>query len=588
MVQNLSLVVAGVNVTSSMVTCNISKEMNRIYNTASIKLGYKPTLDDTVVITYADDTFTGFVYAIDKSSKSTYTVTCRTNSAKLTEPYSISDNVLETETTSHTLCTQYANDAGVSINITTEDIDFKGSFERSGTKLSALVNLANITGAEYWDDEGIYIAPNKAITTDGTFVDDSDYFNFAVVSESVDNNSLGFITISNGGSEIIYDSIENVVSRNNLSLEIFEATGEVLIFPNPNGVLDYVTGISDLKDVLINKREVFSLDGALQVTTDAAIYSVENIALNGVNITDYSFTQGHNVIYFDEPKTGYMVVDYTAYAQKGMLDIAINEGEAAIDYKIAYRDQLLEDKRVIDYNNQPNTIGDIVVIMPDDMNYVSGIGFWVIGDAEVALTNNGEDIVGATITSTEQSYTVVEDATLLRNAAGDHFHILAYDADSVNSVKCSGTTMPYTLSTVNGRDRVTISEYCPNLVVSYETTATLWEVSADAQDGYVVLSVSDGNGSLQEYPLSTPNFTIVCGLPMDIPVVIHDELGVIADSAVGKTIPFYNSVGAPLATYTADKQGIIVATVTEDGSYKLDTDSVLPKSYLILKVNTGA
>ena len=154
MTQLFNLSVGGVDITDRHVRSSISEAMNRVYDVATVVIDATSDaiLESEIIINYGGKTFTGFIYAVNKIGKNTLQLECRTNSAKLTEPYSPRETVFDDATTSTELCALYAASQNVPITLTSEALNFGGSYERNGTMLSALQTVANITGAEYYDD----------------------------------------------------------------------------------------------------------------------------------------------------------------------------------------------------------------------------------------------------------------------------------------------------------------------------------------------------------------------------------------------------------------------------------------------------
>lgn len=563
--------------------CTVSQEMNRMYDVATFTLDFEPRLELDVVIHYGGNTFNGFVFNTSKKGKNSWGIECRTYGAKLTEPYSPYDEIFDDATTSHDLCALYASESGIPITITSANLDFGGSYERKGTMLSALTNIANVTGAEFWDDgTGIQIQPNKAITTDGMEIPPSDIFDFVASKKTVYNKGIGFITIKNGGSD------SDIISQNKIYAEVDECTGEIFVYPNPYGELELTKGMSVLSPVIVDRTETNSVIDKNIVRLNGAVNSVDSVTLNGVPITDYNFEAGHNVIYFTTGKRGTLTVNYKAKAFKGYTNIKQTPIGRFISFDIYYLDQvvLFEGILLANCGNNASTDGDMVCIVPSDTFYNQGFNVWTIGgDPEFLFFNKSTEIVRP-VTSTADNYTSVESATLEEKENGSGWRYKTrYQIGSALGVQSAGEDISYTTS-VDGDDYYfELSQYYPKVEVSYLTPAMKHTVQfAKITDGEITMVIMNNNTDKTcEYDLDTK---IECGLNQNVPVDVAGELSLEVSDIRGASLPYLkpdNSSG----TLTVDDFGKTKIYVFMDGDYVINTASLKLRSTITLtsKVN---
>lgn len=579
MTQLFNITVDGV--AKEISTCTISEEMNRFYDVATFQIDEIIQHERDVVINYGDKTFNGFVYSTKKLSNLLYSVECRTYGAKLTEPYSAYTEGFDSAETSHELCSLYATQSGVPINITSEDITFGGSYERTGTMLSALQNIAYVTGAEYWDDGStIQIQPNKAITTTGTEIPPSDIFDFVASKSTVYNKGVGFITIQNGGSET-----SDIISRNRIYGEIDECSGEIFVYPNPYGALEHTVGLSELSALTVNRQETNSMLDNDTVTLDGAIDSVTEVTLNGTPITDYNFEQGFNTIYFNTLKRGTLTVTYTANAYHGYTNVSDTPIGRFITFDVFYLDQLMRFEGILlEGCLNTATDGDMICIVPSDRYYNQGFTVWTIGGDPEFIFYNDSDIIIRSVDTTDEDYTQVESVTLESTLTGYRYKT-RYPIKSVLDVQSSGDDIPYSTE-VDGDDYyLTFTQYYPDIKVSYLTDAKSHYVKfAEIANGTVTMVIKNKNTSeVCEYLLE---YKIPCEWYQYIKVDIADELGVEVSDIRGDVLNYVKPDNTS-GTVSVNNFGVVKIYVFMDGDYIIDTGSIKPRTSVTLTSNVN-
>lgn len=590
MTQLFNISINGVDITHRHNMCTISEEINRFYDVATIQIDNSSdvVLESDVVINYGGKTFTGFVYSSSRVGKNSVRVECRTMSAKLTDPYSTSESVFDSALNSLDLCAYYATKTGIPITNTSSSLDFGGSYERNGTILSALSTIAAVTASEFYDENGtVYIVPNKEITTTGTIIPDSDIFDFVPSDKSIYNQGVGYITIQNGGN-----TTTDIVSKNNIYMEIDECSGDIYVFPNPNGVIEHSNGISPLVAISVERKEERSVLDEDIINLDGAIESISSVTLNGENITNYKFEVGHNVIYFSTTQRGTISVTYTASAYKGYSNISVTPLGRFISLDLFYLDQALSFQGFLspDCINS-STDGDMTCIIPKTMSYPKGFDVWTIGGVPEFIFYDKNIVIDRPTTSTVGNYISVEEATIEKTLTGYRYQT-RYPLDTALGVRSSGVDIAYTTSSDVDGYYFELTQYFPNVVVSYQTAGVKHTVQfTDIPGGSVAMVIRNANtGKTNEYDLLGIDMsdlsTVPCVLNQSVPVNIAGQLGMEVADVYGIELT-YSRPGTSTATGIVDEFGILMVYVATDGDYVVNTSSLKARTSITLTANVN-
>lgn len=591
--QLFNISIGGNNITSKHDTSQISELVNRVYDTATVQVSGIDDigLDSAVVINYGDKTFTGFVYAVSRVGRNSLRVECRTESAKLTEPYSPSESVYDDATTSHDLMALYSLTTGIPITISAFNIDFGGSYQRDGTMLSALTTIANVTGAEFYDNGngGVVITPNIEVTTAGRAISDDDIFDYIPTSKSVFNKGIGFITVQNGGEDRA-----DIVSLNKIYAEVDECTGAIFIFPNPIGELEYTNGMGTLTPIIQERKEDLTLLDEDVVHLDGAIFEILSVTLNGATTTEFNYVVGHDVIYFNSLQRGTLTVTYKASGFKGYTNISVTTIGRFISFDAYYLDQVMKFQGFLnpDCDSLASTDGDMTCIVPRDPNYVKGFDLYTIGGVPEFLFFNKNIRIYRDVVSVAENYVSVEDGMLEEVTGGTYICRVRYDLSTALGAKSSGIAIAYTISSDEYGWFFEFTSYFPNVVVSYEVVSTKHTIQfADIVGGEVTMVVrNDNTGETCEYDLSGINnddlSAIPCVLDQWIPVNIAQELSVEVTAILGLSLPFTNPNNTA-GSAIVDEFGIIKIWVFMDGDYVVNTASIKARTTVTLTVNVN-
>ena len=464
---------------------------------------------------------------------------------------------------------------GVPIVNTAVNLDFGGSYQRRGTILSALQNIAAISGAEFYEEDGrVFIVPNKAITQEGVIVSDSEIFDFVSYSTGVYNKGVGFVIVQNGGTPL-----GDVIAPNKIYAEVNECNADILVFCSPKGDLEHSKGISTLTDVLVDRREERSMLDDDMFMLDASISSIVKITLNGIEITDYNFKVEYNTVYFNETKRGTLEVVYVAYGQKGVLNVSNTPMGRFASFDLYYLDQIAQFQGFFS-PNCTNTVndGDMTIVTEKDLFYNKGFNVWTIGGEPSFFFYNRNILLGSLgVTSTSSDYISVEKA----NLDVDNTYTTRYVVKAVLGVRSKNVDIPYTFA--NGK--ITLTRYYPDVEVSYTTASKKHFVKfSEIPNSEIIMSIKNENtGIRKDFPLSLGEN---CKLPQLYTIDIGEELGLEPTTIHGVSLAVH--VEEILYEYVViDNFGKVKINVTANGKYVIDTTVLKDSPKIILTVDTN-
>ena len=587
MISTFKVLVSGIDVTEYIVSSQMNENMNRLYHIASLQSGKRFVTNATVEVTQGDKHFTGFIYAVSQNSKNSYTIECRSHSAKLTTPYfSSSDYALEEATTSHALCTLYETKYGIPILMSAIDLDFNGNYERRGTPLDALANIANITGAEFWfDGTSIHIAPNKPITNMGYALSDADVFDFVPSFDTVFQNGIGKITI---GTTSNTSTIDTNVS---CSAEVDRCSGETIARVIPHDAFVSASGI-ELSEVKTPMLHQGILSPSFSISMEAEIVSVLSVHINGEEITDYSFLV--DTLFFNVEKRGIIMVNYVGYGYRGYANITRAGVERYAEFDILYgacEKYSFQDTMSCDSEDGYSVCGGVSTITPKEMNYAKGFTFYTAGgDPSFSFYSDTKQLTKA-VQTLHKDLDWVEPATLSMEAGGIIRHKTRFLAKGITEVRAGGADITAN-TTLNGEyihfDAIYLGvivsylmegrEHYVNFGENYPNEDIRMIVSGDVQGGCEY--------SLSGYSQDSTGAT-VCVEGVTVPINMIEELGVKPFEAVRRSV----GVTAPsgiTSVIATDNFGILKIPDVIFGEYLLDVNNIRRNSKMKLLAGGSA
>jgi len=580
--QRFKVEVDGVDVTSKVEKCRISREEGRVYNLASFSMGDQLQKMQNVIITMDSFTFRGFISAVDKTTKNMYTIECRSNNAKLTTPITQPEEVLDPATTSHALMDYYAVETGVPITIDSIDLNLGIGYERNGTMLEAITAIAGVTKSDIYDTgNGLKITPRKSISTTGIPVKESDIFNFVSTRSDIINNGVGTVIIKTSADDGTGEGY-NALDSSFCAADIDNSNGSVIVRINPIDILSETRGLTTnfagvltkmqmLKTEAIRSTE-FYLDTAVE--SDADILSVR---VDGVDIS-YTLNEGTNYISFPVEQRGVIEVQYYGSIFASNV-VTISGGFYHIDLvdtqtKVYY----YQGKLSTNDDDRQVTAGGLSVYAPRYMSYSQGYTVSVVGgDITPTFTYDNQPITIA-YTRAEEEIILSESSNILYDGT-DYYATVVNAIKEIVSVKARGEEVLYTLD----GDRLVFSEDYRQVVVVYKADAVRYHVKdGTVSFDYITMHMDDLEFRAEGYNPDDYR-TYPPELPQYIPINLPTELGTFVSDVLGKTYDVKRPNGTTI-NYTPDDTGLIRIYVESPGQYSIDTSPAIPGSYMILTV----
>ncbi|MFA6691658.1 MAG: hypothetical protein WCR98_06745 [Saccharofermentanales bacterium] len=574
MTQQFGTQINGQTVTVESMT--LSCAVGRMYDVCTFTTDIEPIKGQTVTAIIADTTFSGEIDTINKKSEVLYEVIARSSGAKLYEPYSEKTVKLENATTSAELFAQYASETGVDILDTTAEIDFYGNFERNGTHATAIEAVASVTGAEiYTDGVSVFVSQNKPIDNMGEYIEENEIFYFSEISDTSDGGLIGAIDINNGGETSSQQ--DTSISSNAIKTEINKSTGELIIYVSPNGGLDSYSGIGEPRDIVKKMNEKIGADDTSSIELTGPIKSIDAVKVNGAKITNYDYQDGINIINFRSTITGFLDISYNAYAKKTFVTTKKTPDGLFYDYDLVYRDQKASGYGFI----AESAINSIACNIISD-GASDNVFYAQTNNLSIDVTHNGEP-ADFTVDVTHAGINHAEDVSFEAvDGVGDNVFFPRFKY--TGSIDVSGNSGSYTETTIGGRQAIIFASADPNTKVAYEMDGYRYEVDSSPEDGdYVYITLCGDGGYGYTYSDDDP---ASCSFPMAVTVDVPYELGVSVNAVVGISMPAQDALGNSYGALTSDRFGIATLNVNTDGRYKIDTDAIIPGSYIVVVVDT--
>lgn len=367
----------------------------------------------------------------------------------------------------------------------------------------------------------------------------------------------------------------------------------MFIYPNPYGTIEQTVGTSDLLAFKTERSEEQSILDEDVVYLDGSIDTIRKITLNGSEISNMEFVQGHNVLYSNTQMSGTLKVTYTALCYKGYSSISQTLSGRFLYFKLFYLDQLLQFQGFLSNDTSCSggaTDGDMTCVIDGDMIYPKGFNVWTMGGVPEFHFYNGITEILVDVVSTSTNYVSKEDVSLEPMDGGGYRHACRYPIVSVLDARSAGVTVPYITSNVDDQYYIEFTQYYPTLVVSYETTAVKHNVQFDnIASGVIVMAIINTNTEeVCDYDLDGINEddmdTIPCKHNQFVPIDVVSELDVILADVVGHVVTYKDPVSSGGAT-TVDSMGLIKIYVRYNGDYVIDTSNLKPRTEITLNVN---
>lgn len=566
-------------------TFTFTESINSFYNVLTFTADRLYASESDVVFSMGEKGFAGFIFSSTKTSASTYSMVCRSHSAKLTEPYiSSAIDIVIPATTSHGVCAYYANLYNIPIIITSIDLDFAGDFEQKGTVISALTNIANVTGAEFWfDGVSIHIEPNKAIpTVTDLILLDTDIFDFVPFAKTIEQRGIGEIVVG------AVPAIDEITTQIKCTAEVDKCSGEVLarVVPHDAFVSSRNIELNEVKTPMIFNKVIAT---AISSQLEADIVSVQSVKLNDMVITDYTFIA--DTLVFSTSKRGTLMVEYIGYGLHGYTNIIPMGDGRYSEFDIYYgacevfkfQDAMScsDDSNKGEDNNTYSVCGGVYIIMPVTKNYASGFTYYSSpSNANVQFYSDTQRFYPQTQPSPINLPQI--EKGLLSNNNGIFTHQLRFSPQSLTEVTASGEPISPSLS----GNTLTFDKMYSGVLIAYMIGGFKNFVKFDnmPNENIRMLVSGDEEGeceySLEGYNQDN-NSSLVCAEGVTATVDIVGELGVVPVEAIGKSVSITDPLGN-ITTQMVNNFGKLRVPTTVFGTYTLDTVSIQANSEIKL------
>lgn len=615
MTKAISLKINGASVKADSIT--VSNEMGRLYQVATFTMSKIPVGGAVVHISIGDCLFEGFVYKASRTGKNSWSVECRSHTARLTTPFDYPQEGLEAASTASALMEVFAQRAGITINYRSEELYFGNSYQRSGTMLDEIQAVAAVTGSEIFcvNSTTLDVRPHYGITHTGYEVPRSDYYDFLPNEVIFDPGAVGKIVIGDGidtpgddgddGDDGDNGEIENDTDyRAEISID---GCGNFKVLTTVSGVRfkGHRPGIHSCLTPVV---EDLTVQDTHTIALKTIVSNISAIYVNGIKYNNYTFW--NNVVSCLYPISGAVHIEYTGKCYKGMakrFHTDLYDGYTITVF--TYDGKVLSAQTVKADCNKPYSPDPVPRVNPKvdpscgkwllDMPNTPTYHFEFISVGPKVEAEFYEDF-GTTPSKIGFTCSYKGDEPYLIAGTGDN--ALEYDAnnvyveldfDPIEIVEFYTSTSNSTGYRLDGK-KLYWNKVLRHVKFSYTTTGHKYQVDGyDTGDIGVYMQVIPPLNCWKpvEYDLKNedapkdpqdPN-EIGCSLPIDVAVNVSSQLSISVAQCAGKSI----TVSPGSVTLTVDNLGYVSVNVTQNGRYTLDCSSISPRAKIYLDVDTG-
>ena len=593
MTQTLSFSIGGDDWTKYATEYSLTSSMGRAYDVLSFEsLRREPELHAQVEATFQDTVFHGFVYSVAKTGHNQWRVVCRSNTAKLTTPFSQPIEEIEPYTTATELIQAYATISGLSIEYRSIDLDLGASFSRRGTMLDVLFQIAKVTGSLVYPSDGgnkIIIEPLEETPTAGDVVQADETFGTRKKTKSIENAGVGKVVVSTGTVG---------AGAQKLKLKVNGCNAETVIRAVPLTGVVAVSGISPLhEEVRFTKetREIVDEDTLDLSSEISSIYSVLNVGhdigfkkFEGSSLVLHQRTTGIiEIAYFAKVMIGYANLENTPQGIYYQIELSHNK-ETIVEQGFAYCKTNSGDT-TCNFIQGSDSAHDVMFCLPNHPEYVKGFNAFAIGaEPSFRYLVDEHEVLGLFSPSSEVAdYTIVEKVEVYPTETGGCEAVLRTAPSSVRVVFSSDGEIASNHYSVNGK-RIAFDRCYHGIRISYNTISTKYHFQHENVSGKVELLVSSDKNTKKFELFGFDKYDInayPCVLPQDLPVDMVKPLDLNLHDSIGKAVTVYSG-GAPIANTAVDNFGFVFVHVNTDGEYRCSYDDDRTKN-MVLKVSTG-
>ena len=582
-----------------------SSEMGRTYDTISFtyNAAVPPALKAPLTFELGDMVFNGFVYQTSKTGHDKWQVHGRSNTAKLTLPFSQPKKIIEPYDTASSLLAYYGGLQNIQIDYQSAELSFGAGFERDGTPNDMVLKIAAVTGSDvYVNGDTLVIAPLEELGTPTTVYNKSDYFDVALSTDDLQSAGIGKVIVSDGEGAGTFDQ--------RFSFDIRGKT--ITFFPVPYREFSVIEGVINLTETTHYVEETFEIVDEDSIDLKGVVDQITRITLTGVDIS-YDEIDG-SFVYFTERITGLLMVRYLAKVYQGKLKTRTTPDGAYYFVKVSHNGEIHTaqgllhqdaDGAMCDWVSNAND-ETMLVCAPAEKNYVRGFSLYTMSDDGLTplfkFRYDGEpmDVLFIPPVESDENFIAVEEVTLYPYSDVDPKWVAAADLniapDAIEAVYTSESDqLDTTMYHLDGK-LVKFDKLYHEVRISYVKAAKKYYFQSDNINATLKLMIAASpvagwleydligfdKYDLQSYP---------CSLPANLPVDIAGTREVPVSDTVNKNIHVtFRAEDADsdidIGTYVVDSFGFIFVHCENKGQYKCDTSSITNGTFVILTVAT--
>lgn len=582
-----------VDVTDNVSDLQISKTVNRFYNvitfTLSNEFNTASYLNKNVDVYYGDNIVSGFIYSLKKKTYNSISINVRTYGAKLSEPFSPNMVTVDDATTASELCALYGNDLGHTINYNTVDLDFGGSYERDGTKLTALTRITNTIGGEYYDtNSGIVIEADKTIGDSYDLeINDEEYFDFVSNADSIYNAGIGTVRTSTGAFKT-----DDILDPNRINLEVYE-DGTASVYCIPSGNIEKETGIITKTETKIKTiKEDTTIINEDTIFLKASVKSITIVKINGVEVSGFGYSDGSGVLYFSTPQTGYIEIEYIGYYHEAIPKYTLTPNGNLAVVEMYYLNQVLKHYWYIQSNDRYNLGGARVFIDDDPFIYRGYKTYMLDGGIPSEKVYANGTLFYSTRSYNTGTYThkITPHLSPVDDASGNYEYWVDENA-TVKMITSMGKEITAVETIVDDKKYLTFDKYYPRVEITLSEPANIIETPKKTIDGEIIMTIENMNThEVSEFEIGNVDRNDINSLPCElnqyVPIDMVRYAGVDLQAVAGVTFIVKNPQDDQ-SSIVCGEDGIIRLWVDMNGVYSIDISNLTGRTdnHILLTVS---
>jgi len=252
----------------------------------------------------------------------------------MTSPYSPDEHVLEPAQSATELISLYRDKYNIDIDYRLCDVDFGASWERDGTALRSLEQIAAIFDAQIVATEsGLRIEQFAQSERDVIELDLHHFLEREPTPQLEMRYPISTVIIQTA------DSDERPAGHHTeISCSASIQNERVLLRLVPHDSFQSSEGIHNLREIITLEEKTGNINSDY-IRLDGDIYNIVGLSINGEEITDYTFS--HDMIILSQTVTGVYHVVYHCWGMSGYLNVFTVGEERGYSYSVKYGNGLV-------------------------------------------------------------------------------------------------------------------------------------------------------------------------------------------------------------------------------------------------------